>query len=181
MIWIWTAVNSVLLLLLGAALLLMIRQVGLILQRVGPVGARGMAMGPRIGEDVSGFLGGRLVKGRPALVILGSSACPICSVIEEAARVVAGPWASRADVWMIYDEAPDRAAASRASALKVAEDAVLRTKLDVSSVPYGVMVDGEGLVIGQGLVNEASHLESLLEQLDRSRSRLGSQMERALV
>lgn len=38
-----------------------------------------------------------------------------------------------------------------------------RTEAGVQSVPYGVCINEEGKVVGKGLVNNISHIESLLE------------------
>lgn len=164
---VWTAINSAAILLVMLALYLTIRQVGLLLTHLGPGGARSSDVGPRIGENVSphvgDLLGGAAAPGRPTLFIFAAPFCPACKRVREAAEALARPWAPAARLVMVYDGLPPGDPAGARGDLLIAAHPTLRENLDVRAVPFAVMTDAAGVVIGHGLVNNASHVESLLE------------------
>jgi hypothetical protein len=171
---VWLAVNSFLLLVLGLAVFLTIRQVGILLNQVGPVGARGSTQGPRIGENVMPHVSALeaahgVVRRQPALYVFVSESCVICASVRSASEALARYWAGRAAIRLVYDEPPRRSAAhtSEAAGPSLWHDRELRERLGVELVPFAVMTDGRGQVIGKGVVNDASQLESLLEMLLR--------------
>jgi methylamine dehydrogenase accessory protein MauD len=165
---VWTAINSAAILLVMFALFLTIRQVGLLLGRMGPVGARTGDMGPRIGENLLPHVEMIQEPGtapmKPTLYLFATTFCPACRMVREAAPVVARSWRSAALIAMVYDEPPelDRREGLPANFIVTSQPGV-REAIDVRAVPYGVMTDARGFVVGHGLVNSASHIESLLE------------------
>jgi len=168
----WTLANSLAIVVVGFALFLTIRQMGLVLSRVGPGGAKGLDQGPRIGEDLTSSLNGlgeRIFKpGVPGVYIFGSRTCPICSVVKQASEVVARHWSPKARVVMVMDGATagEAKGGPEGASLLNATHPELRTKLNIRSVPYAVVVDHQGIALGHGLVNHESHVESLLELLE---------------
>jgi methylamine dehydrogenase accessory protein MauD len=162
----WTAINSAAIALVTLALFLTIRQVGLLLARLGPGGARTSDLGPRVGENILPHMAeledGTFTQRQPTLYIFASQFCPACAMVREAAAAVARHWASAARIVMVYDGLSDNDQASSGN-LMITAHATLREKLNVHAVPYAVMTDARGEVIGHGLVNHASHIESLLE------------------
>ncbi|MBI1916759.1 MAG: hypothetical protein HYS12_18795 [Planctomycetes bacterium] len=171
----WSMINSVAIVLLAGCMLLIIRQVGFILSTLGPTGARGMNQGPRVGENISPFVrfgGARPPTRRATLYLFASTFCPVCKTVREAAKVVARPWQPEVGILMVYDAKATDAGQGTLEpdgALLVTRSCGLREKLDIRTVPYAIMTDPDGVVTGHGLVNNASHLESLLEQWQASR------------
>jgi methylamine dehydrogenase accessory protein MauD len=165
----WTAVNSVTIVLLTLALYLTIRQVGLLLAHLGPGTAHSSDQGPRVGENLSPYLAAMAEAPVPAplptLLIFATEFCPYCAVMREAARMVARHWISSARLIMVYDSLSQGAngADGGPTNFAVLAHPTLRERLDIRTVPYAVMTDGDGLVLGHGLINNASHIESLLE------------------
>ena len=166
---IWLLLNSIGLLLLTFVLYLVVRQLGFLLHRVGPSGARASEDGPRIGENLSSVLLPLKVAAterKPTLLVFGSYSCSICSAIRSASATLARHWAQSADIFLIYD--CDNGLANTelsqvSPGLYIKRDCEMRLKLDASFVPFAIIVNREGIVIGKGLVNEIGHLESLLE------------------
>jgi methylamine dehydrogenase accessory protein MauD len=164
----WTAINSVAIALVTLALFLTIRQVGLLLTRLGPGGARTSVLGPRVGENIlphtAELQEGTFTQQEPTLYIFASQFCPACALVRESAAAIARHWTSSARIVMVYDGLPaDGKRQTLPSNFLVTAHGTLREKLDVRAVPYAVMTDALGVVIGHGLVNNESHLESLLE------------------
>lgn len=170
----WLTLNSIGLALISFILYLTLRQMGFVLQRVGPLGARGTAEGPRIGENVQHALPEPLrgTHSRPRLMVFVSEACSVCTQVKAGAHELAKTWRRSADILLVYDcENPGHApfCVEHTPGLYAMRDCNLRQSLGVKFVPYGLVVDQTGNVVGKGLVNDISHLESLLE-LQRSKS-----------
>jgi hypothetical protein len=167
---VWLAINSVLILIVIGALFLTIRQVGILLNQVGPVGARGSTQGPRIGENITAHVaslaGGGAASTAPSLYVFASESCAVCASVRKGAETLARYWSDRAAIRLVYDEHPrSPSIGSLARGLSVWHDPGLRGRLGVELVPFAVMTNAAGEVIGKGVVNDASQLESLLELL----------------
>lgn len=167
----WVTINSIAIVLLTFVLYLIVRQMGVILNYVGPLGARQMDAGPRIGEVVATMpeatLRGQLSLTKPTLLVFASSSCSICTVVRRACEELSRQWAEVASIILVYDGLMEPDVTSR---LKIVGDAQLRATLDIDMVPYGVALDVQGKVVAKGLINNISHVESLLEQLPLVRS-----------
>lgn len=165
----WLLLNSLGLCTVGGILYLVVRQMGFILQRVGPTGARGTAEGPRIGENLMHHLLDLPPGASPAkskLLLFGADACSICARVKAGALVLARTWRAKADILIVYDchdagDASDFEELSKGVYFK--HDPHLRKSLGATFVPFGIVTDRHGTVVGKGLVNEIAHLESLLE------------------
>lgn len=172
----WMVINSSAIVVIAVILYLLMRQLGFVLQRVSPTGARGSTAGPRVGENLSHYIPG-LVDGEAAtrakLIVFGSDACSICAQIKAGAEKLAKDWWPDADIYLIYDcdygtEASKPERISRGVYFQ--RHCSLRKELGATFVPLGVVADRYGTVVGKGVVNEIAHLESLLE-LERTRSK----------
>src|SRR5262245_16202085 len=131
-------INSVAIALLAGFLYLLVRQVGFILSKLGPAGARGMEQGPRLGENISPFVefADRDLALAPAatLYIFASTYCPVCKTVREAAKVISRHWKRSAGIVLVYDAKARDAAPGGLEAdgsLWVARKADLREKLDI--------------------------------------------------
>ena len=167
---IWLTINSIGLLITATVLYLTIRQVGLILGRLGPMGARSEAdVGPRVGENLSSVLIEPLMpkNGKPTLYVFGSDSCGVCAKVKPAVESLIKYWRDQSNIIMVYDGAAKRET-DAASAVPLIRSDSLREKIGVTFVPFAVVVDPVGVVLGKGLVNDISHLESLLELSSKS-------------
>lgn len=171
---IWLVINSFATLVVGLGLYLTVRQVGYILSYANLSGARRSAFGPRVGENVTfhlDWLSRNLPAGpassRPAVYIFGADSCPVCRSIRAASKELSKHWRDRASIYVVYDaeEGAEPQFATTHSNLAFWYSPGGRERLDIRSVPYGVCVDPDGVVLGHGVVNGISHVESLLELL----------------
>jgi methylamine dehydrogenase accessory protein MauD len=167
---IWLLLNSIGLALVCAILYLVLRQLGYVLNRVAPPGARSTSSGPRIGENVSYYLarltGSELPPRQTTLIVFGADACSICAQIRQGAQELAKRWRSDANIVLVYDctnELSQAPLQKLERGLYFKRDCQVREQLGADFVPFGIAVDRDGVVLGKGLVNEIGHLESLLE------------------
>jgi len=162
----WLTLNSVGLLIVGALVYMMLRQLGFVLHHIGPVGARSTSDGPRIGESIAPQFP-RLEENpdKAKLLVFMSEQCAVCKLVREGAERVARDWNRDSDIYLIYDcqQGEDTELQSLARGLYVKKDSSLRDRLGAKFVPFAAVTDSQGIVVSKGLVNGISHVESLLE------------------
>jgi len=154
------------------------RQVGLLHERVAPVGALAIERGPRVGERAPELsvesLDGRTVQlggvdpdGRKRLLFFLSPSCPVCATLlptlrrmidsaEEETRLLFasdGPRAEHEAFCKDKSIAPSDYILSRELGLAY----------EVSKLPFAVLIDASGTIRAKGLVNTREHVESLFE------------------
>jgi methylamine dehydrogenase accessory protein MauD len=163
-------INSIVICVVLAIEYLIVRQLGVMLARLGPIGARSSDdEGPRVGEDWSRTVRRMSVghdEPKPVVLLFSSEACAICKEIRTAAHELARHWSHAVDIILVYDaesKATERGPIMLAEGLWSCSRYKLRTSVGIQSVPYGVTVDEDASVVGKGLVNSISHVESLLE------------------
>jgi methylamine dehydrogenase accessory protein MauD len=171
-----------LVLLLAGMVLLLLRQVGLLHERLGPVGALTLPGGPQAGAVAPSFdlvaLDGRPVRlgresaaGRSTLVFFLSPTCPICKRLLPVVKSMAASDRLKTDVILASDgdEDAQRAMIERHGLQDI--PFVLSTDLGraygVSKLPYAVLLAPDGRIAAKGLVNNREHLDSLFEARDR--------------
>jgi methylamine dehydrogenase accessory protein MauD len=173
----WAAVVALSLLVLALA-----RQVGVLHERVAPVGALALGRGPRVGEaapvveapTLAGAhltLGGASADGRGTLLFFLSPSCPVCkSLLPALHSVIAREDPALRLVYASDGPEPEHRAFAQAHRLDLAAYA-LSTELGlahhVGKLPYAVLLDAAGVIRAQGLVNTREHLESLFEARER--------------
>jgi hypothetical protein len=162
---IWTLINSIAICILAAIQYAVLRQIGVMLVRLGPGYARPLNQGPRIGE----YLGLKFEslwsgkkQARPTLYIFASALCPICESVRRACKHVASHWGGLRDIVFIY-EAEESTPQQESLNVTIWSHPRLMDELEIRLVPYGVMTDATATVIAAGLISNASQLESLLD------------------
>jgi methylamine dehydrogenase accessory protein MauD len=163
----WLAVGVLALLVLALA-----RQVGVLHERVAPLGALMLDQGPKVGERAPIFevkdlfgrptrLGG--LRGRPLLLLFVSSTCPVCKKILPIALRLARE--ENLDLALIGDEREEdlRRLAQGLAEVQVLNAPEVGQVYKVGKIPYAVLIDPEGVIRAKGLVNNREHLESLME------------------
>jgi methylamine dehydrogenase accessory protein MauD len=160
---------------LALVVVALVRQIGVLHERLQPVGALALSGGPRVGEaapfveaaDLDGALhavGAPAPDGRDTLVFFLSPTCPVCKALLPALASLARDASLR--VLLASDGAQDeqRAFAARERvALPLLVSTPLGLAYRVGKLPWAVVVDAQGIVRAQGLVNSREQLESLLE------------------
>jgi methylamine dehydrogenase accessory protein MauD len=164
----WVAV-----VLLLVAVLALARQIGVLYERVAPMGALMLDDGPRVGEaapeldltDLSGrpvHVGGASRGG--TLLFFVSPTCPVCKKLLPIVRAAARAERDLALVLASDGDAAEHAAFVRRAGLGN-ETYVLSTELGmrwrVGKLPHAVLIDARGMVRAKGLVNSREQVESL--------------------
>jgi methylamine dehydrogenase accessory protein MauD len=166
-----------LLLTLGLAVLVfgLARQVGILHERVAPMGAMASDQGLAVGEmsphlSVTTLVGDRLAlggaspQGRSRLLLFVSPTCPVCKKLLPIARSFAH--AERLDVVLVGDgdDAEQRAMIHEfgLEGLAYVNSPQVGMTFQVGKLPYAILIDAAGVIRAKGLVNNREHLESLL-------------------
>lgn len=165
----WIAV-----LVLGAVVVALVRQVGVLHERLRPAGALALSSGPRVGDaapvleatDLAGVahaVGAAAADARDTLLFFLSPTCPVCKALLP---VLASLSRDGLRVLLASDGPRDEHAAFVARErieLPYLLSNPLGLAYHVGKLPFAVLIDGAGVVRAQGLVNTREHLESLLE------------------
>jgi methylamine dehydrogenase accessory protein MauD len=163
---------------LAAVVVALVRQIGVLHERVFPVGALVMPGGPRVGEaapvlavsDLEGRplrLGGVEDAGRHTLLFFVSPTCPVCKTLLPVvlALTARATPATRLVLASDGDPAEHRAFVARAGlgAHPYVVSSELGLAYQVGKLPYAALVDERGVLRAKGLVNTREHVESLFE------------------
>jgi methylamine dehydrogenase accessory protein MauD len=169
-VMLWVAV-----VVLAVAVLALARQVGVLHERIAPVGALALGRGPQTGESsprltVRTFAGGTVEIGGPQpegplrLLFFVSPTCPICKSLLPTVKVFAQ--SERLDLLLVGDgdEDQQRQMAQRHSIDlgHFANAPEVGRAFQVAKLPYAVLISAAGVIVAQGLVNSREHLESLV-------------------
>jgi methylamine dehydrogenase accessory protein MauD len=171
----WIAVLA-----LGALVFALVRQIGVLHERVSPAGALVLAGGPKVGEPAPPFratdifqrdveLGGAEPHGRATLLFFVSPTCPICKTLLPVARSLA----AREDARLVFasDGAGEDHVGFALSHSLEPHPYLVSTDLglahQVGKLPHAVLIDAAGIVRAKGLVSTREHLESLFEAMER--------------
>jgi len=152
------------------------RQIGVLHERVAPVGALMPMNGPKIGETLApvttGALdGGTLTIGGPGetrtFLYFLSPGCPICAsllpIVKSLAKEESGTrvlYASDGDSISTHVRYADDQGIARSGYVLSTELGML---LGVSKLPFAALIDEAGVLRARGLVNSREHIESLFE------------------
>jgi len=172
------AVLWVLVLVLSAVVLALVRQVGVLHERIAPAGALMLNRGPRVGEaaplleliDLEGRthqVGSARADGRSTLLLFVSPGCPVCKSLLPAIK------SSRKDerAWMDVILASDGESSAQREFVRAhglegipyVVSAALGIAYQVGRLPFAALLDEQGIRRARGLVNSREHLESLFE------------------
>ena len=181
---------SVAVIVLLVAFLALARQVGILFERIAPMGALVTDSGPVVGVPTPTFrleslTGGEVVigqkPGRSTLVFFLSPICPVCKKLLPVLRAIRE---SERD-WLDVVLASDGERAKHERFVKSAEleafPYVVSTELGLSyrvaRLPFGVLIDAGGVVRAKGLVNNREQLESLFNAQDMRVSSIQDYLE----
>ncbi|MBD9375435.1 methylamine dehydrogenase accessory protein MauD [Rhizobium sp. ARZ01] len=168
---------------LAVVIFALTRQIGILYERIAPVGALVNDSGPKIGEatpifELSSLTGGSVSIGahgaRSTVVFFLSTTCPICKKMIPVLRSVQIAEASWLDVVLASDgdENKHRAFIEKAglAVFPYVLSANLGLTYRVQKIPFAVLIDGDGIVRAKGLINNREHLESLFTAAETANS-----------
>jgi methylamine dehydrogenase accessory protein MauD len=164
---------------LGLMVWALSRQVGVLFERVAPMGALVTDAGPAVGSESPSFLLAGIESGsvaiggaqaRPTLVFFLSPTCPVCKKLLPVLKALRRDEGRVLNIVLASD-------GERAEHLRFVTEQglggmpyVLSTELGmsyrVSRLPYAVLLDRQGVVAAKGLVNSREQLDSLLNAHD---------------
>ncbi len=163
---------------LSLVVLALVRQLGVLHERISPVGALMLAKGLKIGElapsvavtDLTGRpvpIGGTRADGRTQLLMFVSPTCPVCKVLLPVLKSSRRSEQSWLDIVLASDgDLGEQSAFVREHGLDMFPyvlSAPLGVSYQVSRLPYAVLIDDQGVLRARGLINSREHLESLFE------------------
>ncbi|MDF3839944.1 methylamine dehydrogenase accessory protein MauD [Cupriavidus basilensis] len=155
------------------------RQVGILFERVAPMGALVIDAGPRVGETLPPFalqdvrgtpvtVGG--AHARSTLLFFLSPTCPVCKKLLPVLKSMQASEAGWLRVVLASDgEQPEHLAFLRQAGLAAFPYVLspeLGRHLHIGKLPYGVLMDEHGTLRAKGLVNSREQLESLFTAMD---------------
>ncbi|MBI1731206.1 MAG: methylamine dehydrogenase accessory protein MauD [Gammaproteobacteria bacterium] len=167
---------------LGLVVLALVRQVGVLYERVAPAGALMVNRKLKAGEpapelalvDLTGkpvAIGGASNTGRGTLLFFLSPNCPICKTLLPALRSAARNERAWLDVILAsdgndHDHAQFVAEQDLAQFPYVSSE-ILGMTYGVGKLPYAVLIGEHGNIVSMGIINSREHLESLFESRER--------------
>ncbi|GAJ28536.1 methylamine dehydrogenase accessory protein MauD [Acidomonas methanolica] len=173
------AVLTFVVLALAIGLWVLARQIGILFERISPMGALVNDSGPEVGQSTPEFnlpslTGGRAVIGpksiRSTLVFFLSPTCPICKKllpILDSVRKAEGGWL---DVILASDGEDAQHERfienARLSSYPYVVSAELGLAYRVARLPYAVLFDEHGVIRAKGLINTREQLDSLFNAFE---------------
>jgi len=168
----------VLVLVLVAVVYALVRQIGVLYERVAPAGALMSGKGLKTGElapvldlqTVDGralTIGGKSNDDKSTLLFFLSPTCPVCKTlipVLEAMRKSEADWldivlASDGDM----DEHHARLKTPQMESWPYVLSPQLGMTMQVAKLPFAALIDEKGILCARGLVNSREHIESLFE------------------
>ena len=173
------AMSNVLLWITNIALVVTVlalaRQIGVLNERVTPVGALTMDHGPKVGEAAPVFNlprldGGEIAvgtaTGRTQLLFFLSPTCPVCKKLLPVLRSLSQHERTTVDVVLAsdgeFDEHSRFYQREKLAPLPYVLSSDLGMAFRISKLPYAVVIGPAGLISAKGLVNNREQIESLL-------------------
>jgi methylamine dehydrogenase accessory protein MauD len=173
----------ILVIVLSLAVYALVRQVGVLYERVAPAGALMVSQGPKAGapspvlsfpdfnSDQEISIGGISANGKSRLLFFLSTTCPVCDSLIPILKSLA----AEEDSWLELIFASDGTEAEHRQFVQLKELGAfsyiismdLGIAFQVGKLPYAVLIDGEGVVRAHGLTNSREHIESLFEAMDK--------------
>lgn len=187
------AVLWVLVLALVVVAVALTRQIGILYERVAPMGALMLDQGPKVGDAAPAFQldtlqGSRVAiaqpgNGRSQLLFFLSPTCPVCKKLLPVLKSISGAESSWLQLVFASDgERPAHAEFQRKAGLTdypyvLSQDLGMAFK--VGRLPYAVLIDADGRVRAKGLVNSREQVESLFEAQERGVASVQAYLDQA--
>ncbi len=167
---------------MGLVILALVRQVGVLYERVAPAGALMVNRKVKAGEaapeltvtDLNGkplVIGGVSKSGRSTLLFFLSPSCPICKTLLPVIRSAARDERKWIDVILASDgKEQDHhkfVAEHDLGQFHYVSSEILGMSYGVGKLPYAVLIAENGNIVSMGIINSREHLESLFESKEQ--------------
>jgi methylamine dehydrogenase accessory protein MauD len=167
----------IVILVLAVTVLALARQIGVLHERVAPLGALTTRTAVGVGDRAPAFdladlagktvhIGGRQADRRSQLLLFVSPVCPMCKKLLQVVRSFAQ--SERGGVGIVLMGDGDRpshealVAEHRLEGLPLVLSPIVGITLGIGKLPHAVLIDADGVIRSSGIVNSREHLESLL-------------------
>lgn len=163
---------------LGVLVFALSRQIGVLHERIKPVGALSLGKAIQVGDAAPIFhensltggmirVGGRDTTGKSTLLFFMSSTCPVCKALMPVLKSLG----SQESSWLKLVFASDGHEAEHMGIIKEHDlrdypyllSSEVGMAFQISKLPYAVLINSEGAVTAHGLINNREHIESLFE------------------
>lgn len=176
-----TALLWVAVLALGAICLALVRQIGILYERIMPAGALMIDKGPAVGAIAPAFeltdirgsqvkVGGIDASGKATLLFFLSPTCPVCKKLLPLLPSLQASESTPVNIVLASDgDIDEHTRFARKHDLGRFPYVLSQESLalQIGKLPYAVLLDETGTVRAKGLVNTREHLESLFEAKER--------------
>ena len=168
----------ILVLVLAAMVFALVRQIGILFDRVAPAGALMAGSGLKTGEEIPVLdletldgrairIGGKSNNGKSMLLFFLSPTCPVCKTLIP---ILAAMRKSEAN-WLEIVFASDGDEKKHRQWLRENKleswpyilSQQLGMTMQVTKLPFAALIDENGILCARGLVNTREHIESLFE------------------
>lgn len=164
-------------LLLMAVVLALVRQIGVLYERVAPAGAMKSDSGLKIGEEVPVFelrtldgrplqLGGERNDGKSMLLFFLSPSCPVCKTLLPVLQAIRNSEASWLEVVLAGDgDKEEHRAWLKAQGMEswpYVLSPQLGMTMQVGQLPFAALVDKSGTLRARNSVNSREQIESMV-------------------
>lgn len=170
-----------LMLLFGGLLFVTIRQLGVLYERVAPLGALTLPQTLSLGAAVPPLavvsfegqplaLGGQRNSGKAQLLLFISPSCPMCKQVLGLLRSFARAESEHVDIVLVGDGSREAHATlvreHGLGEMPLVIDPRVGLTYQIGKLPYAMLIDSSGVLRSAGLVNSREHLESLIVALE---------------
>ncbi len=168
----------ILVLVLAAMVFALVRQIGILYERVAPAGALMAGSGLKTGEEIPVFdlqtlngqavrLGGTNTNGKSTLLFFLSPTCPVCKTLIPILTAMRKSEASWLEIIFASDgdekEHREWLRARKLESWPYILSRQLGMTMQVAKLPFAALIDENGILCARGLVNTREHIESLFE------------------
>ena len=168
----------VLVLVLVAVVFALVRQVGVLYERVAPAGALMASKGLKPGEQAPVFelqtltgqavrIGGERNDGKSTLLFFLSPTCPVCKTLIPVLRAMRKSEAGWLEIVLASDgnenEHREWLKQQQLESWPYVLSPQLGMAIQVAKLPFAALIDENGVLCARGLVNSREHIESLFE------------------
>ena len=168
----------VLVLVLAAMVFALVRQIGILYERVAPAGALMAASGLKTGEEIPVFdletlagrairIGGKSSNGKSTLLFFLSPTCPVCKTLIPILTAMRKSEANWLEIVFASDGDEQEHRQWLQECKLESWPYILSQQLGmtmlVAQLPFAALIDENGILCARGLVNTREHIESLFE------------------
>ncbi len=168
----------VLVLVLAAMVFALVRQIGILYERIAPAGALMAGSGLKTGEEIPVFdletldgrairIGGKSSNGKSTLLFFLSPTCPVCKTLIPILTAMRKSEANWLEIVFASDGDEQEHRQWLQECKLESWPYILSQQLGmtmlVAQLPFAALIDENGILCARGLVNTREHIESLFE------------------